>query len=143
MPAPITVETVSIDASNAEDMAMINTAPVSTQATVAVPDPDLKWIEFELALGTTDLPQQGFEGCVRSACAETSIAFLFDLPVLDAGHAQRVAAVASPTGDGKAAPDVRFIALSADGSKMKLEIDCPHLKHAEAVAHAYADLILQ
>ena len=122
---------------------MENTVSVSVEAPLSIADPDLKWVEFELALGTTDLAQQGFENCIRSACEGTDVAFLFDLPVVDPQTAQRVAAVAWRDAADNANADVRFIALSADGTKMSLERDCQHLNHAEAVAHAYADLILQ
>ena len=99
---------------------------------------DLKAIEFELALGASDIAADGFEASVKDACEACDLMFVFNLPVFDHPETQRVAAVAWR--DERDTIALVFVMLAQNGRAVRIDTTCDCLPHAASVASAWFNL---
>ncbi len=101
--------------------------------------PDLKAVEFELALGAEDIGANSFEACVNRAAKEVGFVPLFNLPIPVRHSIQRLAALAAIV-DEK--PVFIFVGLHEDGARAIVKPDLSQMPHLEEFAEAFFDLLL-
>lgn len=78
----------------------------------------LETVEFELALNSQDIVEEGFEAAVRSVVDRTDATFLFHMPAHSVEGCQRVAAVSLGSGDERS---TLLVLLHDDGRTFRLE----------------------
>lgn len=111
---------------NAPEPKLNGAAPVSLEA-----------IELEFALGTRKLGEQGFEGCVSDAAAETGGRLLFHMPAGFIADCQRVGAVLAGRGEQKR---IVLVMLNEAGNRMRVE-DAGNGNPFAGLAESFAGLL--